>query len=126
MNVGSFLRIKGAICLIFAAVSLAVPAYILTWYGLDLDFVGLYFGQMFGACFLGIGLICWFASSAEASQLKSDMLLALAVADTVGFAFTLYHQLTGPIGALGWSTVVLWLLFAAGCWTYRFKGSAAA
>ena len=116
-----FLKIKGIICLVFALATLIIPTTLAPLYGLGIDFTGLYFTNLFGACFLGIGLICWFASGSASSELKQSVLLSLAIADTVGFGFSLYHQLTGPINALGWSTVALWLIFAAGCWFYRNK-----
>ena len=125
MHVGLFLKIKGSICILFAIAALIAPGFAAGLYGIQMDFSGLYFGQLFGATFLAIGLICWLASGAPGSELKGNLLLALAIADTVGTGFTLYHQVTGPINALGWFTVILWAVFAAGCWLFRTEASTA-
>lgn len=119
MNI--FLKIKGIICLLFALGTLAFPGFVAPLYNFTLTFTSLYFVNLFGACFLGLALVCWFASEAASSELKRAILLSLAIADTVGFGFTLYHQLSGEINVLGWSTVLLWGTFAAGCWYFRAK-----
>jgi hypothetical protein len=116
-----FLKIKGLICIVFAIATLVVPNVVAPLYNFDFNFTSMYFANMFGVCFLGIGLICWMASNSAASKLKQSILLSLAIADTAGFGFSLYHQLTGTINALGWTTVILWLFVAAGCWYYRLS-----
>lgn len=120
----TFLKVKGLICIVFAFATLVIPNVVAPFYNFDFNFTGMYFANMFGVCFLGIGLICWMASKSGSSDLKSSMLLSLAIIDTIGFGFTLYHQLTGSISALGWVTVALWLAFAIGCWYFRGKARA--
>lgn len=121
---GIFLKIKGLICIVFAAATLVVPNIVAPLYNFEFNFTGIYFANMFGVCFLGIGLICWMASKSNGSDLKAAMMLSLAITDTAGFGFTLYHQLTGTISFLGWTTVILWLAFAIGCWYYRAQAKA--
>lgn len=67
----------------------------------------------FGAGLVGIGLICFFASNATASALRKNVLISLAVADTIGFIFALIAQLKGAFTGLGWIIVLLWLVLAA-------------
>lgn len=117
-----YLKVKGIICLLFAIATLVFPRVIAPLYGLSITFTALYFTNLFGVCFMGIGLICWFTSMAQDSAYKKSVLLSLAVTDTFGFGFMLKHQLSGDINALGWTTVGLWFVFAAGCWYfYRNK-----
>lgn len=118
-----FLKVKGIICLLFAVATLIIPGVVAPLYGFNITFTAMYFTNLFGVCFLGIGLICWFLSNAESSILKSRILLSLAIADTIGFGFTLNHQLFGAVNALGWTTVVLWAAFAAGCWIFQSQRS---
>ncbi len=118
-----FLKVKGLICLLFALGTLAIPGAIAPLFGLQMTFTAMYFANLFGACFLGLALICWYMSNAASSELKGAILLSLAVADTVGFGFMLYHQLTGAINGLGWITVILWGAFAVGCWYFRPKAN---
>ncbi len=74
----------------------------------------------FGATLLGIGLICYFASNATASVLRQKVILSLAVADTLGFIFTLVAQLRGAFTGLGWILVILWLVLALFLWFFFF------
>jgi len=119
MNVNVFLKIKGLVCVVFGLLMLVVPGVLAPIYGFVIDFSSLYFTHFFGVCFLGLGLICWSTSLAPVSELKQNILLSLAVIDTIGTGFCIYHQLVSPLNAIHWSTVVLWALFAAGCWIYR-------
>jgi hypothetical protein len=74
----------------------------------------------FGAMLIGVGLICYFASGATASVLRKKVILSLAVADTLGFIFTLMAQIKGLFSGLGWIIVALWLVLAAFLWFFFF------
>jgi len=67
----------------------------------------------FGAMLVGVAAICYFASNATASGLRKKVVLSLAIADTLGFIFTLIAQLRGLFSGLGWILVLLWLVLAA-------------
>jgi len=76
--------------------------------------------RMLGAVFLGIGFICWFTSQVSDTSLGRDIVLALFLADTVGFLVTLLAQLSPIAAASGWVGVAIWLLLAAGLGYFRF------
>lgn len=120
MKVNIFLKIKGIICFVFGLAMITFPGFFIRFYGSALDPAGIYMANLFGVSFLGLGLICWFTSQTGPSELKQNILLSLALIDTVGFGFTFFHQISGIVNILGWTTVALWLIFAAGCWVYRF------
>ena len=75
--------------------------------------------RLLGAMLIGIGLICWFEKNADVGALRS-IILALLVADVLGFLVTLMGQLSGLMNALGWIMVVLWFLLALGFGYFRF------
>lgn len=120
MKVAVFLKVKAVICLVYGLGMMTLPGILIKFYGVSLDAAGIYLANLFGVCLIGLSLICWFTSAARASDLKQNILLSLAITDTAGFGLTLFHQFSGVINILGWTTVALWLLFAAGCLIYRF------
>ena len=75
------------------------------------DLARLGFGY-FGAMLVGVALICFFASRATASALRHQVILGLAVADTIGFVLALIAQFSGKFNGLGWILVAIWLVLA--------------
>ncbi len=75
---------------------------------------------MTGSFLPGIGLICWFASKAEKSDLRQGVLLSLFICDSVGFVAALMAQLAGVSNVPGWFNVALFLVLALGLGWYRF------
>ena len=81
--------------------------------------------QLLGAALLGFAVILWLCKDAEDSSVRQAILLGLFVAEAVGFVVALIIQLGGSINALGWSTVIIYLLAALGFGYFRFMKSAA-
>ena len=75
--------------------------------------------RFFGACLIGIGLICWFDKSADYKALQG-ITLALFIGDTIGFIVALLGQLNGLMNSLGWIIVAIWLVLAFGLGYFRF------
>jgi len=119
MKLSSFLVIKAIVCLVFGIGFTLIPIAVMSVYGASLDTAGEYMSRLFGAVFIGIGLICWLCKSTDSIALKG-ITLALCIADTIGFIVALSYQLSGFMNALGWINVALWLLFALGLGYFRF------
>lgn len=119
MKLGSFLAIKAVISLVFGLLFALLPAVAMSLYGVQLDAAGIVMARYFGACLIGIGLICWLNRSGDA-QLLQNITLSLCIADTIGFIVALMAQLSGLINALGWINVIIWLLLALGLGYFRF------
>ncbi|MCK4542462.1 MAG: hypothetical protein KAU17_09525 [Spirochaetales bacterium] len=120
-----FFLIKAVVCIVFGLAFIIFPAFTSELFGIELNIDGTYFAQFFGIVFLAIGFICISTSSTDSNILARNILLSLAVADTVGFAFSLYYQIDGFLGGLGWLTVFLWGFFAVGCWLYWLRSRGA-
>ena len=120
MNVSTFLKIKSVVSVFFGLTMVLLYAYLMPIYGIVLNLPGNVMAQWSGACLTGIGIICWSASNAPKSELRSGVLLALFICDSIGFVVTLIGQLGGMGNALGWSTVGLWLVLALGLGYFRF------
>ena len=119
MKLSNFLVVKAVISLAFGIAFALVPAAVMSLYGVTLDLGGALMARFFGACLIGIGLICWLDRSADRNALQGTT-LALCIADTVGFIVALLGQLSGLTNALGWANVVIWLLLALGLGYFRF------
>jgi len=98
---------------------------VLSFYGAAPDVTANYMAQLFGAALLGFAAILWLCKDAEDSPVRQAILLGLFVAEGVGFVIALKTQLGGGINALGWSTVIIYLLFALGFGYFRFIKSPA-
>ncbi len=120
MKLSSFLTVKAIVSLIFGLGALLVPVTMAGWFGATLNPAGASMTSFFGALLLGVALICWSTKGAPESSLQKGVLLALFVADTLGFIVALMGQLSGLMNALGWVNVVLWLLLALGLGYFRF------
>ena len=119
MKLSNFLVVKAVISLAFGITFALVPAAAMSLYGTTLDPSGVYMARLFGACLIGIGLICWLDRSADPQALQG-ITLALFIGDTIGFIVALQGQLTGLTNALGWVNVVIWLFLALGLGYFRF------
>lgn len=123
MKLSSFLLIKAIITLAFAIGFLLIPESVWSIYGVTLDSAGVLMVRFCGACFMGIGLICWITRNSNSNALKS-ITLSLFICDTIGFVVALTGQLSGKMNPLGWIIVVLWLLLALGLGYFRFLNQA--
>ena len=119
MKLDNFLGVKAAISLAFGVTFALIPAAAMSLYGATLDPVGVFIARYFGACLIGIGLICWLSRNADHQALQ-NITLALFIGDTAGFIVALLGQLSGLVNALGWVNVVIWLLLALGLGYFRF------
>jgi hypothetical protein len=123
MKLSTFMVIAAVVCLLFGLVFVFVPEQFMSYYGATPDAGANYMAQLFGAALIGIAIILWLCKDAEDSPTRRAILLGLFVTEVVGFVVALKTQLGGGINALGWSTVVIYLLFALGFGYFRFFSS---
>jgi len=119
MKLSNFLIVKAVVSLALGIEFALIPAAAMSFYGVTLDPGGMLVARFFGACLIGIGLICWLDRSAAHDALQG-ITLALFIGDTIGFIVALLGQLSGLMNALGWVAVVIWLLLALGLGYFRF------
>ena len=121
MKLSNLMAIKAIIVVVFGVGFVLIPTTLLSFYGVTLDPGGVYMTQLFGAAFILLGILLWFARTASASDVAlRAIVLAVAVGDTIGFIVALLAQLSGVVNALGWITVALYLLLALGFGYFRF------
>lgn len=68
--------------------------------------------RFFGAANFGYAILFWFMRKVEASAARSAVVKASCLSFAVGCVVSLFNQMSGEIGPLGWSTVALYGLFS--------------
>ena len=122
MTYKNFLTIASILAFLFGLGFVLMPGPLVSFYGVDLNAAGTLIGQLYGAALLGFGLLNWFGRDFGDDGAKQAVLTVNLASDALGFIFALMGQLGGVPGvnALGWSTVLIYLLLAAGFAYLRF------
>jgi len=118
-NITTFASI---VAFVFALGFIFMPAQLTSFYNVTLNEGGVLIAQLFGAALLGFGVLNWFGRNFSDEQAKRTLVNTNLVGDAVGLIFALLGQLGGVPGvnALGWSTVLFYLLLTAGFAYLRF------
>jgi len=120
MKLSTFMAIAAVVAGLFGLGFVFVPEQLMSFYGRTPDAGAIYMAQLFGSALVGIATILWLCKNAEASPMLQAILLGLFVTEGIGFVVALKNQLGGVVNALGWSTVIIYLLFALGFGYFRF------
>jgi hypothetical protein len=122
MKVSTLMIVNAVVAVLFGLGFILTPGGVMALYttetGVALEFVG----QLLGAALLGFGILTWAARNAPDSEARRAILLGLFVGDAVGCVLALIAQFGGVVNALGWSTVLIYLLLAIGFGYFRFGG----
>jgi hypothetical protein len=125
MNLNAFLKIHAAIALVFGLGFVFIPAMVLSYYtAVELGEAGVFMARLFGSAVLTYAAVLWFASDTPDSEAKRAIVKGFFLTMLVGFAVALHFQLTGPINALGWTTVALYAFLALAY--FKFNSAAKA
>ena len=122
MTYKNFTTFASIVGFIFALGFILMPARLLSMYNVTLNDAGILIAQLFGAALLGYGLLNWLARDFDDDEACKAIMTANFAFDAVGFIFSLIGQLGGvkDVNSLGWSTVLIYLILAAGFGYLRF------
>lgn len=120
MKLNTLMVINAIVAAVFGIAFVLVPAQVITLYGLTADAPLKYVGQLFGAALVGFAILTWSARNATDSDARKAIVLALFISNGIGFIVALIGQLAGVVNSLGWSTVVIYLVLAAGFGYFQF------
>jgi hypothetical protein len=121
MNTRTVLTAAAVVALLFALGLILLPDFMGTLYGLGTSPVQALIARYFGTGLLAVGLINWFARDMDYAALR-PILLGNLVSDAVGLLVSLMGTLGGVMNAMGWSSVVLYLLLILGFGYLYFMG----
>lgn len=114
MSKRTILTTKATVAFFFGLVQILAPARIMAATGITADEALAVEARYVGVCVLGIGLICWFARSAEDSEFRRRVIQSLLVIDALGLVLAVLAQLGGVLNVAGWAVVAMWLVVTIG------------
>jgi hypothetical protein len=120
MKLSTFLSIVGVVAILFGISFVAAPAEVLAQYGITADRYTAFISRLFGAALINVGLIVWLARGIFDTLGRRSIVLAGLIGDVIGFFVALQGQMNGVANALGWSTVLIYGLFAIGFAYFQF------
>jgi fucose 4-O-acetylase-like acetyltransferase len=103
-----------------------VPGRVVALYTAEASVTIDYVAQLLGGALLSFAIVTWAARNAPDSEARRAILLGLFIGDVVGCVVALIAQLGGLVNAIGWSTVVIYLVLAIGFGYFRFGAGAEA
>ena len=113
--------ITAIIAIVFGVVFVIIPAQVYSLYDIESGAGLNYMGQLFGAALIAIGLISWQSRNAADSDARRAIILAIFIADGIGFVIALIGQLNDVVGSLGWLTVAIYFLLSLGFGYFQFS-----
>jgi hypothetical protein len=120
MKLSYLMTVSAVVAVIFGIAFVLASGSLMPLYGATLNPAGTIIAQLFGAALIGFAVVNWFARNAKGDEALRAIVLANLVSDTIGFIAALLGQLSGVTNALGWSTVVIYLLLALGYAYFQF------
>jgi hypothetical protein len=122
MTYRNVLTVGAILSFLYGLGVMLIPAQLVTLYNLQTNDVGAFIAQLYGATLFGFGLLNWFARDFADGSVQRAVLTANFLTAALGTLFSLIGQLGGVAGvnALGWSTVLLYLLLGLGFGYLRF------
>jgi len=114
MKLSTLMIVNTIVAAVFGLGFVLAPGQVTSFYSPEVGANLRYVAQLFGAALLGFAVLTWVARNAPDSEARRAILLALFVGDCLGFVLALIGQIGGVVNALGWSTVLIYLLLALG------------
>ena len=120
MNLRILMIINAVVAAVFGLAFLLVPDQVSTQYGIEASAELEYLARVLGAAFISFAVLTWWARNANDSTARRAIVLAFLIGNSAGFVVALMGQLDEIPNSLGWSTVVIYLLFALGYGYFQF------
>ena len=125
MTRAAFMLLHAIITLAFGIAFVVAPKPTLALYGVATDAARTFMARVFGAALIQIGLVAWLARNHAETPTLRAVQRGYAGGLVVGLVIALAGQLSGLFNALGWSSVLIYLLLFVGYGYFQAKPSAA-
>jgi hypothetical protein len=120
MKLSTFLSVVAVVAILFGIGFIAAPGAVLAQYGITADHYIALMARLFGTALINVGLILWLARNIVDPVGRRAIVLAGLIGDLLGFVVSLHAQMRGDVNALGWSTIIIYGLFALGFAYFQF------
>ena len=110
-----FLTVFAVLAALFGVGFVAAPNDVLGIYGFPASPHLAILGRLFGGTLLGLAVLQWLARDFHDESALTSVLMGLGISHLINFLVAVAGTVAGTINALGWSTVVIYLVGAIGC-----------
>lgn len=121
MKLKTLFIITAVFFIINAPIALLIPRTQLSLYGVTTCPGGNYMAQWAGLGSITIALIAWFSRNLAESEARRGIVLTLMIYFILGFVISVLGTISGVMSAMGWSLVLIYLLFAIGYAYFLYK-----
>lgn len=112
MKISILLIVNTIVALIFGIAFVLVPGTVASIYGVTASPAVNLVGQFFGSALIAIGLVCWFIRNVTDAAALKAIVLAQLIANIIGLIVSILGTVSGTLNAVGWSSVVIYLVLA--------------
>lgn len=114
MQQSPFFVVVAIISAVFGLGFLLIPDQLAIWYGAASNDLTSMMGRFFGSALIAVAIIVFMARDLSASPALTGVLWGGLVLSVIDALLTLWSTGTGILNALGWVTLVIDVLLAAG------------
>ena len=114
MAIKMFFTILAVLSFLFGIGFVLAPDQVLANYGIEHSPALALLGRLFGGALLALGVILWLARDFRDEAAVRAVLVSTLVGGVVNLVVAIVGTLAGTTNALGWSTVLIYLLAAVG------------
>jgi hypothetical protein len=113
MKFSTFITSAAIVAGAFGVAFVLAPGTVISYYSTESGPMLSFMGQLFGGSLFAFAVLLWSARNVTGPEARR-IVVALFVADFLGFILSLIAQLGGVVNALGWSTVGIYLFYSIG------------
>jgi len=126
MKLGTLFTVNAVLAALFGIAFIVAPAQLLESYAVTVNAGSALVARLFGSALIAFAVVSWVSRTAPQSEALRAITLSFFVGDLIGTFLALQGVLSGATNGLGWSTVVIYALLAAGFGYFTFgKGTPA-
>lgn len=123
MKLKTWMTVKAIVCIVFGLGFVILPSFVMNLYDVNLGEGGVYMTRLLGQAFILLSLLLWLVRNTDEAATRRAFALAILVGDLIGFVISLQGQLAGSVNALGWVTVIIYLVLALGFGYFLLPGN---
>ena len=110
------------VSLVYGLAALLVPNALASLFGIAVTTVAEYEGRLLGGAYLGYAIVNFLTKDTADQVTRRAVAASNAVAWAVGLVVSTLGQLQGLSNAIGWTTVIIALVFTVvWAWTYAVR-----
>ena len=123
MKLETFLAIASILAIAFGLGFVAVPALMLTQYGIIASPGSAIMARFFGAALLNLGLVLFLARHVIEPVTRTGIVRGSLIGAILGLLVAIHGQRIGAVNALGWSSVAVYAFLVLGYAYFAFGKS---